>query len=163
MRKKEGTFGTIRHTWKGKSCTYAPIIHTHKHAETYRLVLSLSSPPVSSASACQLRLPGFLCGAPEFQMLIHSAGRFAPGPPPPACVGKWNCSGRSTGNILYCCQIPVRQTQVERVGNKGWDLYSMMSGFLCSVRAPLSFLTVFHSNAVIARFFATQGRFNHIK
>ena len=100
--------------------------HTHTQKESYHLALSLSSPPVSSASAYPLRLPGFLCGAPEFQMLIRSAGRFAPGPPPPACVGKWNCSGRSTGNTLYCCQIPVDKQKLKkrgRKGNKGRDLY----------------------------------------
>lgn len=96
---------------------------THTHEESYRLALSLSSPLASSASECPLRLPGFLCGALEFQTLIRSAGHFAPGPPPQACVGKWNCSGKSTGSILYCCQIPVRQTEVGRGGNKGWDLY----------------------------------------
>lgn len=101
--------------------------------ETYRLVLSLSSPPASSASACPLHLPGFLCGAPECQTLIRSAGHFAPGPPPPACAGKWNCSGRSTGNILYCCQIPARQTKVERGGNKGKDLCLMINVLLLSV------------------------------
>ena len=112
---------------------------THTHMQgSYRLALSLSSPPVSSASACPLRLPGFLCGAPEFQTLIRSAGHFAPGPPPQACVGKWNCSGRSTGNILYCCQIPVRQTKSRQQGT-GF----VLNDECVSVSAPLSLLTVF--------------------
>lgn len=104
--------------------TFFTQTYMHKGTgESYRLALSLSSPPASSASVCLRRLPGFLCGAQEFQTLIRSAGHFAPGPPPQACEGKWNCSGRSTGNILYCCQIPVRQTKVGRESNKGWDLY----------------------------------------
>lgn len=125
-RKKEGKCGKIRHRKKKVFLfkkVYAHTPNTHTQEKSYRLALSLSSPPASSASACPLRLPGFLCVALEFQTLIHSAGRFAPGPPPPACVGKWNCSGRSTGNILYCCQIPVTQTKVGRGSNKGWDLY----------------------------------------
>lgn len=77
-------FGQSLQTLEGKHT------HTHrnKHIQSYRLVLSLSSPPASSASACPLHLPGFLCGALEFQTLNRLAGHFAPGPPPPAYVGK---------------------------------------------------------------------------
>lgn len=100
-KKKGGLFVIIRRRTHKRA---------HTHTGSYRPALSLSSPPASSASACPLRLPGFLCGAPECRTLRRSAGRCAPGPPPPACAGRWNCSGRSTGNRLYCCQIPVRQT-----------------------------------------------------
>lgn len=94
---------------------------THLQRRTYHLALSLSSPPISFAWVSPQHLPGFLCGAPEYQMLIRSAGHFAPGPPPQVCVEKWNCSGRSTGSTLYCCQVPVRpkKMMVKIWGNMG--------------------------------------------
>lgn len=101
---------------------------TSATGETYRLALSLSSPLASSASACLLRRPGFLCGAQECQRLIHTAGHPAPGPPPQACEGKLNCSGRSTRNILYCCQIPVRQTNIRLGGgHKGCVFFILLN------------------------------------
>lgn len=104
----------LGHLEKNNIPMFVVQLHMHRQKESYHHALSLSAPPVSFASVCPLRLPGFLCGAPEFQMLIHSAGRFAPEPPPLTCVGRWNCSGKSTGSKLYCCQIPVDKTEVEK-------------------------------------------------